>query len=205
MKKILISLSIIPLVVMSTLVCSSETDDDDDDFVIPNMPALGTQIERMGRPAVNTALNKTFVTDTAMKNAAKDAYNAATQEDFASFATEIRGNLGIIDSLDTNCGNQFAAATPLDDMRYAALAGVLADDEVYVNTATGTCTIYLAVEANATGIITNSDCGGRTPNMDVIDTTYSVLAVGGLSGVDDDVDSDDQTHSLTAFPFLAAP
>ena len=74
-----------------------------------------------------------------------------------------------------------------------------------MNTASGTCSQYLAVEANAVGIA-NNDCGGRTPLEDTIDTTYSVLAAGALSGVADGIAADaDGTASLTAFPFLDRP
>jgi hypothetical protein len=85
---------------------------------------------------------------------------------------------------------------------------VLADDRLYLNTKVGdsgalTCGQYLAVEANATGIVPNQDCGGRTLAYDVIDTTYSALAAGVLSGVTDGVASDGKP--TTTFPFLAAP
>jgi hypothetical protein len=84
---------------------------------------------------------------------------------------------------------------------------VLADDQLYVNTASTTCTQYLAVEANAVNVVPNSDCGGRALTYDVIDTSFSVLAVGALTGVGDDIssDSDGNIQSNTAFPFLAAP
>jgi hypothetical protein len=82
---------------------------------------------------------------------------------------------------------------------------VLADDRLYVNTGSGSCQQYLAVEANAVGI-PNSDCGGRTPLEDSIDTTYSLLAAGALSGVTDGVPIDaDSTPSLTVFPYLDDP
>jgi hypothetical protein len=41
------------------------------------MPALGAQVDRMGRPAINTAANNTFNTNAVAADAAKDAYNAA--------------------------------------------------------------------------------------------------------------------------------
>jgi hypothetical protein len=172
----------------------------------PPAPALGPQMDRMGRPAVNTALNHTFDPDATATQAAKDAWN---QDDdpstwVATFHEEIEGNLGILDSLDSTCGNQFGAAATLDDERYDTLARALADDQLYVNSASGTCTIYLAVEGNALGL-PNTDCGGRTPGYDVIATTYSVLALGALSGFDDDVAADDATTSTSAFPFLADP
>ncbi len=83
---------------------------------------------------------------------------------------------------------------------------MLADDKLWVNSASATCGQYLAVEANATGVVVNTDCGGRTLTYDVIDTSYSVLALGALSGVGDDIGSDtDGPQSNTAFPFLLAP
>ena len=41
---------------------------------------------------------------------------------------------------------------------------------------------------------------------DTIDTTYSVLAIGALTGVGDGIAKDaDGLASLTAFPFLDSP
>lgn len=82
---------------------------------------------------------------------------------------------------------------------------MLADDQLYVNTASGVCQTYLAVEANAVGI-PNTDCGGRTPLYDTIDVSYSVLAAGALSGVGDGVPMDaDGTASASEFPFFDEP
>jgi len=170
----------------------------------PAMPELGAQIERIGRPAINTALNATFEGDAEAAGAAKDAYNQAAPGAWAGFAAEFQEQLAIIDSLDTTCGNQLGADLDPAD-RYGALAGLLADDQLYVNTASGTCTAYLAVEADALGILPNGDCGGRAPAYDVIDVSYSVLAIGALSGVGDGIDADDAVHDPAAFPFLAAP
>ena len=136
----------------------------------------------------------------------EDAYNADSDAAgwSAEYTTLFAANLAILDALDSDCGNQlFADAS---QPRYGTLASVLADDRLYVNLASTSCTTYLAVEANATGIIPNSDCGGRTPLYDVIDTTYSVVALGTVSGFGDTVDSDgDSTPSLTTFPFLGEP
>jgi hypothetical protein len=41
--------------------------------------------------------------------------------------------------------------------------------------------------------------------MDTIDVTYSALAIGALSGVDDGIMQPDPKPSNTAFPFLGAP
>lgn len=179
----------------------------------PAPPAIGAnQIDRMGRAGVNTALTNPFFDPNLpnqedMHGAVQDEYNAATQPSQWSsmFATEIAGNLAILDGLDRVCGNQLLAGSSATAGRYSALAAVLADDQLYVNAGSGTCQQYLAVEANAVGIA-NSDCGGRTPLEDTIDTTYSLLAAGALSGVTDGIAADGDGHaSLTAFPFLDAP
>ncbi len=170
------------------------------------------QIDRMGRAGVNTALTNPFFRESvpAEKEAHEaivDAYNAASDPNqwVSMFSAEIAANQAILDSLDTVCGNQLLAGGSAEAGRYDTLAGILADDQLYVNTSSGACSQYLAVEANAVGI-TNTDCGGRTPLEDTIDPTYSVLAAGALSGVTDGVPVDgDGTASLTEFPFLDTP
>ncbi len=257
----------------------------------PAAPTLGAQIDRMGRPAVNTALNHGFDPTQAGKDA-KDAYNAMS--DKAAWLApanvgEFMKNLAMIDVLDTGvcgnglceaseanvadgthtactldcgagvvggtCGDGICAAgesdancpttsTPPGDCRagetgsgiangcrnnilynglpgggapaatsYATLAGLLADDELYVDTGAASCIAYLAVEAEAV-IDIPPTCGGRSPEYDVIDYSYSMLAMG-LKGfniattpftalvtdgatVHADVDQD-------VFPYLGAP
>jgi hypothetical protein len=180
----------------------------------PAPPAinLNRQIDRMGRAGVNTAATAPFFRESVEEEKAhhdqvSDAYNSASDpsEWKGLFTGEIAGNIAILDSLDTVCGNQLLAGPTAVAGRYDALAGVLADDQLYVNTASGSCGQYLAVEGNAVGI-TNSDCGGRTPLEDTIDVTYSVLAIGALTGVGDGVPKDaDGTASITAFPYLDTP
>jgi hypothetical protein len=182
-------------------------DKEEEDTKPPPVPTLGAVIDRQGRPAVNPALINTFDANTNTASAAKDSYNAAGQANWSGFSTNIATSLGILDGLDTNCGNQLLAGSSATAGRYNTLAGVLADDQLYVNSASTTCTRYLAVEANAVNVAPNNDCGGRALTYDVIDTSYSVLAAGALSGVGDDVnaDGDGNIHSNTAFPFIAAP
>jgi hypothetical protein len=175
------------------------------DSSMPAPPALGVQIDRMGRAGVNTALTAPFDLDATSKGQVQDDYNAAAQPRWSSFAPRIATNLAILDSLDTVCGNQLLAGPSAGPGRYDALAGVLADDQLYVNTNSGTCQLYLAVEANAVGIA-NNDCGGRTPLYNTIDETYSLLAAGALSGVTNGITFDaDAQASLTNFPFFAPP
>jgi len=173
----------------------------------PTPPTLGAQIDRFGRPAINTALDHTFDTDVTAKGAAKDAYNANTDPAAwaGAYSAEFEKNLAILDSLDTNCGNQiFADLNKTDPSRYGMLAGVLAGDRLWLDTSKTTCSIYLGVEGNATGKIPNMDCGGRTLDEDVIDESYSLLAIGAPAGVEDGVKGNDVPNSAT-FPYLAAP
>jgi hypothetical protein len=176
-----------------------------DESMPPAPPALGAPIDRMGRAGVNTAVTDPFNLNSTTKGANQDGYNAAAvPAQWASqYATRFAGNLAVLDSLDTVCGNQLLAGPAPVAGRYNTLATVLADDQIYINSNSGTCNVYLAVEANAVGI-TNNDCGGRTPLVDTIDRTYSVLAAGALltDGVDRDADG---AHSSSTFPFLLPP
>src|SRR5438132_6474284 len=183
-----------------------------DDSNPPPPPVGAVQIDRMGRAGVNTALTNPFFRESVASEESRhemisDDYNAANNPSqwVAQFSSRIASNLAILDGLDRVCGNQLLAGSTPVAGRYKALADILADDQLYVNTAAGTCNQYLAVEANAIGIA-NTDCGGRTPLENTIDVTYSVLAAGALSGVTNGVTIDgDGTASLTTFPFLDRP
>ncbi len=172
----------------------------------PQPPALGAQIDRMGRPAVNTAVNKTFAG--AARDPARDAYNADKDNTGwgAKYAPEVAGNLAIYDGVDRNCGNQaFAKAAsngPAAD-KYGTLAGVLADDRLWLDTSSATCNQYLGVELNATGAVPNTDCGGRTLKYDVIDITYTVVASTLANPVTDGIAADPVKTGGTTFPYLA--
>jgi hypothetical protein len=172
----------------------------------PPPPALGAVIDRMGRPAINTATNHSFDANATTKNAAKDAYNQADMSTWSSFVPEMEHNLAILDALDGTCGNQLLAdKTKTDATRYGALAGVLADDRLWLKSDATTCTTYLAVEANFTGVITNADCGGRMPSYDVMQETYSLVAAGAVSGVSDGIATVPDRAKGTTFPYLVAP
>jgi hypothetical protein len=186
-------------------------DDEDAGVANPPSPTLGTQIDRMGRPAVATALIA-FLGDEPAKGTRKDLYNSSAPATWQSeFKNEARSSLAIYDALDAVCGNQLLATqTSSTPERYETLATVLMDDRLYVNSATSTCTQYLSVEATAVGIPgLENNCGGRAPGSlngyDVIDITYSVVSIGGVGGVTDGIGEDNVTHSDTDFPFLATP
>jgi hypothetical protein len=210
----------------------------------PAVPTLGPQIDRLGRPAINTALNHGF-DPTAAAGSAKEAYNEDSSPASwqASYAPAFMVNLPLIDVLDTGltcsngtcslnaastpgdgCGNQVlyngGQGGPAMATSYLGLAGILADDQLYLDTSQTVCDIptthqnYLAVEFNVVTTIPNQVCGGRAPTNDVIDTSYSVMAIGidGFNGtnsmftpaVGDGVGPHADVSNDT-FPFLGAP
>ena len=77
----------------------------------PAPPALGPQIDRMGRAGVNTAVTDPFNLNSAAKGANQDGYNAAgvPTQWAGQYAAPFAANLAILDSLDTVCGNQLLA------------------------------------------------------------------------------------------------
>jgi hypothetical protein len=156
------------------------------------------QIDREGRPLTGNALlglmGPEDVTDTL-----KEEYNAATPASGARFVPEIEKGVAIYDSFDGRCGNSL--------LGYRAMAELLADDRLWVNSASGVCTQLFAVElAELAGRKElRNDCGGRTPNYDSVNVYRSLLVDGTYASVDDGVHRDDHVHSTTEFPFLAAP
>ena len=186
---------------------------------------LGDQIDRAGRAGINNLLNKTFSDDNSRIDS-QNIYNSTDNANAIAFENEISSQLAIYDAffdeaVDGNaCGDNpltnRASFDPSDGLaigadRYKVFAGVLVDDQIYINTNSqgaefGTCSQYFAVELTALGETGfDTDCGGLTPVYDNIETTYSLISTGVRSGVDDGVTSDDVTHSATNFPFLAAP
>lgn len=214
----------------------------------PAPPTLGSQIDRMGRPTVNTALNHVF-DPTAAAGSAKTAYN---QDESVgtwpqTWAPKFAPNLAILDALDTGvcgnglcetisgetnatcavdcptagainttdaCGNQAFYNAQAGSAAYIPLAGVLADDQLYLETSKSTCAGYLAVEffTQVIGNSISSTCGGRAPSYDVIDTTYTLASIG-VKGFNpqtfapafgDNVSAHTDI-SDTTFPFLGAP
>ncbi len=171
---------------------------------IPDPPRIGMQIERMGRPAINTALiGLRDIANTATMK--KDIYNGLSEPSVwgsasiangRSVVAELAGNLGILDILDkgntslpgnVGCGNQLlyngnggGGGGPPTATSYNAFAAILADDMLYVDTSKTTCSSYLALEFEAAtgGVIMHTQCGGRAPTHDVIDASLSALIVG---------------------------
>jgi uncharacterized protein DUF4331 len=164
----------------------------------------GATLDRMGRALTGNALLGTFETADA-SNRRKEQYNRAPRDGWAAFAPDIARNLAIYDGFDGQCGNQWLAVqNAADPTRYDALARLLADDRLWVNSTARDCRQYLAAEFDFVGAL-NGDCGGRTPTYDAVDVFRSLLANGTTSGLPDGVDRDEREPSDSGFPFLVAP
>jgi hypothetical protein len=185
----------------------------------PTAPTIGsTTLDRMGRAAINTALTNPFYTSKTMHEAQLDAYNKAPVSMWGSFASQFAGALAVLDGLDGVCGNQplfdNGAADGGASGGYGTLAGILANDQLLLDTAVSTCDPtknYLAVEVGVITKSTPASCGGRTPLDPAINVTYAVVsgAIGTSVTVSDgvmaDADPAANTASLSAFPYLGAP
>jgi hypothetical protein len=217
----------------------------------PDAPALNMtmQIDRMGRPAVNTALNHAFDGSTSNglaggtpnANAPKDAYNAdADPTHWSTYAASFATSLAILDYLDSGltCTDGTCAANTSNECKnqvlyngqpggggnpaatsYSTLAGILTDDQLYLDTTKPIADLpshanYLAVELNVVAGVENTTGGGRAPTNDVIDTSFTALAIGiqGFKASDgsfapafgDGVDPHDDENNVS-FPFLGEP
>jgi hypothetical protein len=189
----------------------------------PPPPTLGEQIDRMGRPGVTTALlDPVNLNDE--KDQLQNEYNRLADPDRWLFTNpnnlaetrirdRIRTNLALFDGLDGVCGDQFLVYPPdTTPGRYDSLAITLTYDALFLNSGNGNCGNndigYLAVERNFAGYPRNFDCGGRPPNLDVIDRIYTDLIRGDdptAANYPDGVAADAPAPSLTEFPFLAPP
>jgi len=173
-------------------------------------PALGAPIDRIGRALTGNALIEPLGPDD-VADRRKEAYNRAPPAAWPQFADDFRRTLGLYDSFDGICGNQWLADAQAEPARRAeVLARTFADDRLWINSASATCTQYLAVEQAALAKPGQSgspgaDCGGRTPAYDAVDVFRSLLVQGTISGVEDGIARDDRVSSTVEFPFLAAP
>jgi len=194
----------------------------------PPVPQLGVQIDRMGRPEINSFLNSPFEPNATKKTAKRDAYNHAsdpaswaqtTLEPTVTVIAEFSRSLGAFDAVDrghpdvpnSGCGNLPSYNLPHSSLSYDALATILADDQLYIDTARSQCDRYLALELNAALGIAYTGCGGRTLTQDVIDTSYSLMfagaggfTTGNAPRIGDGVSAHGDVNNLM-FPFLGAP
>lgn len=164
------------------------------------------QIDRMGRPLTGNALLGSF-SDEANSDQLKERYNSATPSTATPFIPAIEETLGIYDGFDGQCGNQLLAQPSAKPGRYRALAELLADDRLWIDSESTICGQFFSVELAA---LTSDGsmkmfCGGRTPNDDAVDIYRSLLVMGSTVGIDDGVAADEHQHSISEFPFLAAP
>ncbi|TRZ45425.1 DUF4331 family protein [Robertkochia solimangrovi] len=176
------------LLCLSILLTSCSNDDDNNDYMMPAEPDFSgsyTQMDQMGRPAVNTV----FVSSDA-----KDMFNVTTPSDQQSeFQSMFESNLTALSPAYANPGDMNALGQDA-----AAFTGLLATDVLNVSLE-GTTTFY-----DGTNILT-----GRNLSDDVI-TVELLLIFGGEdftenpSLSDDHVDANDKDF-LTSFPYLAAP
>ena len=174
----------------------------------PPIPTLGNPIERTARPLIKNALVGGPVDPDALRYRRREAYNRVQRTGWMQFSGDIERNLGLYDGFDGKCGNQWLADSKGDPhRRYEKLARLLADDRVWVNSASATCTQFMAVEFTALGTpgALAGDCGGRTPNYDASNIFRSLLIDGTSIGGVDGLTRDEKTHSTIDFPFLAAP
>ena len=163
-------------------------------------------LDRMGRPLTGNALLGTLAS-AIVSDKLKEDYNHATPATAARFVPEMEKTLGLYDGFDGKCGNQLLAGKVASAGRYRQLATLLADDRLWVNSASKVCTHFFAVElAELTGqrALAN-DCGGRSPTYSAANIYRSLLANGKPVGIDDGLTRDEHDHSSSAFPFLAAP
>jgi hypothetical protein len=174
----------------------------------PPVPRLGHSIERTARPLIKNALVGGPLAPDAVSNRRKEAYNRVGRSGWMQFSQDIERTLGLYDGFDGRCGNQWLADSNAGpDERYQKLATLLADDRVWVNSASASCTQFLAVEFTALGTpgALAGDCGGRTPIYDASNIFRSLLIDGTTKGGVDGLVHDEKIHSTTDFPFLAAP
>lgn len=164
------------------------------------------QIDRAGRPLTGNALLGTLDTLEA-SNRMKEDYNVATPADGPRFAAEIAKNLGLYDGFDGTCGNQLLAGSAASGDRYLPMARLLADDRLWIDSRRTVCTQLFAVElaALAGRRALAGDCGGRTPGYQAVTVYRSLLSDATNDSVGDGVTRDEQVHSASDFPFLAAP
>lgn len=193
----------------------------------PAMPALGAQIDRMGRPLISTMLIETFNPDEPLRQSSKDNYNLDDEPAtwLADWADEIQSAAAVFDALDSRGEvNQFGCTNPLAELgidaeaadtkgRYQGLAEILARDMLYVDSSKATCDngfmgyeIEAVIQEGDDGEVTG--CGGRKPTEDVADLLYGFL-IGGLNAtISDGIQGDDGEAIAAAdagFPFLGEP
>ena len=166
------------------------------------------RFDRVGRPLSKNAL--LGLTDAeGVDDTLKESVKSGEPATSARFVPDMEKSLAFYDGLDGACGNQLLIASKADSGgAVPPLALLLADDRLWVNAASTTCTQLLrgrARESLSGRADLNGDCGGRTPTYNASNTWRSLLVKGSLTGIDDGLDHDEHEPSTTEFPFLAPP
>ena len=148
------------------------------------------QVDRMGRPAINTVVNSSGPIVNAPREA-KNVYNAGIPaDDVADFTSAVVAALQAFSSLDSE--------GPYSDAEAAALAGVLLPD-------------YLSYDTSTTAV---GPLNGRALADDVIDIELRIVTGGDPLGLFDGRDADGgvntdgvgpHTDYLPTFPYLGVP
>lgn len=177
--KILICALAVATLAVGSAACGKKKSSGNGAPAFPEPPANPTQIDRMGRPAINTIVKKVLDTTGALS----DAFNGLNPSQDVSVAGPL---LGKIVSLAHACPAPAVAGALLPDVltftttsnaNYGALQGRALADDVFDIT-------LKVLYTNSNGVV----CSGATP----------FLAAG------DRIAANDKTFGTT-FPFLAAP
>jgi hypothetical protein len=185
---------------------------------VPPVPELGAQVDRMGRPAINTALEGAFLLfdandmiapgESTARSNLQGQYNQDDQanEWAASYGPTFALNLGVLDALDTGldlgagpqdnetaCENQLLACANIGDTTgacYATLAGVLATD-----------LLWLRTDGDACGPGSPDDEAGGEGYLAVEAAALGIANTdcGGRRPIDDTIE---RTYSVTAAGIL---
>ncbi len=164
-------------------------------FATTSVPRNGgwTQIDRMGRPAINTVFNGLILPSTSDYNGLeKDAFNFQRPSKDATTTTDnVTTVLNAIGNVLT--ANAATAYTPGE---VSAIAGVLLPDELSLTLGSG------ASFATGSSLGTLA-LNGRKLGDDVIDAEFALLTNFVIT-TGDGVDRNDKAF-LGSFPFLAGP
>lgn len=156
------------------------------------------QIDRVGRPAINTLLihqdGNPVATDPA--GGPKDSFNLGTPDnDSRDFAANATSSLTAFRSLDDNADNDDPSQDAID------FIAVLLPDVLIMDLGNSGASTFLGVEL---GIADST--GGRALTDDVVDAALGAVLFPGAAApfVSDNVDANDVAFD-DAFPYLAPP
>ena len=164
-------------------------------FATTSVPSNGgwMQVDRMGRPAINTVFNGLLLPgDSPYNGLEKDAFNL--QRPSADAGTTTDNVTAVLDAI----GNVLTAnaATAYSAGEVSAIAGVLLPDELTLTVGSG------APFASGTSLGTLA-LNGRGLSDDVIDAEFALLTNFVIT-TGDGVGMNDKAFK-TSFPYLASP